>query len=867
MKAFTKTLSGKIIGLTVLVLVGTLTIATIIEWRTQDRTMRQNLAQGIGEMSQTVDAALRHAMMNADDDALKNILSRVGAMETIRSLSVADTDGSIARSSDTDIKNAGVKVAEVGTFPPGVHMVSSMQQDASNHHYIRSVSSIPAEEGCLSCHDGLKVGDPTGYLVVEKLADNDVKALRASILKLIAMRLAIILVVVMMLGFLVRAITRPLSNMANVASGIARGDIDQKLEHHSEDEVGKLADSFRDLTEYLRGIANAATALSRGDISVRVAPRSEHDVLAHSFESAMQSIERLISEAKALTEAAAAGRLGTRADLSGHQGEFRTIVAGVNDTLDAVIGPLNVAADYVDRISRGEIPEKITDSYNGEFNTIKDNLNRCIDAVNALICDANHLSEAAVAGRLATRADASKHAGDFRKIVQGVNETLDAVIGPLNVAAGYVDRISKGDIPEKITDAYNGDFNMLKENLNTCIDAINRLVRDSRTLVDAALAGELTTRADATKHAGDFRKVVDGVNATLDAVISPIQEAAAVLERVAERDLSARVTGNYKGDLARIKEALNQAVTNLDEGLQQVAVAVEQVASASSEIGTGSQSLAQGASEQASSLEEVSSGLQEMASMTRQNSGNAKEARGLAEVARNEANRGLESMTRLSQAMERIKASSDATAKIVKTIDEIAFQTNLLALNAAVEAARAGDAGKGFAVVAEEVRNLAMRSAEAAKNTANLIEESVNNAEDGVQLNREVLAKLQEITTQANKVGEVMEEIALASEQQTQGIEQVSGSVDEMNQVTQQNAASSEESASASEELSSQAAELRGLVERFHLSARGSRQSYSFAQRQETKLRLVQRDGTQRFRTPEEAIPFDDDSRRVMGEF
>ena len=176
-----------------------------------------------------------------------------------------------------------------------------------------------------------------------------------------------------------------------------------------------------------------------------------------------------------LVKAAVEGKLATRADATKHQGDFRKIVQGVNETLDAVIGPLNVAAEYVDRISKGDIPAKITDSYNGDFNEIKNNLNRCIDAVNALTADANVLAKAAVEGKLATRADATKHQGDFRKIVQGVNDTLDAVIGPLNVAAEYVDRISKGDIPAKITDSYNGDFNEIKNNLNRCIDAVNAM--------------------------------------------------------------------------------------------------------------------------------------------------------------------------------------------------------------------------------------------------------------------------------------------------------------------------------------------------------------------------------------------------------
>jgi methyl-accepting chemotaxis protein len=301
-------------------------------------------------------------------------------------------------------------------------------------------------------------------------------------------------------------------------------------------------------------------------------------------------------------------------------------------------------------------------------------------------------------------------------------------------------------------------------------------------------------------------------------VIAPVQDATAVLERLAAKDMTARVTSDYKGDHAKIKDAVNSAAETLDQSLQQVAVGADQIASAAGQIGTGAQSLAQGTSEQASSLEEVSSSLQEMNAMTRQNAANAKEARGIAEATKTSAENGVNSMGRLSAAMDLIKKSSDDTAKIIKTIDEIAFQTNLLALNAAVEAARAGEAGKGFAVVAEEVRNLAMRSAEAAKNTADMIEGSVKNAENGVTINQEVMKNLEEINGHAKRVSEVMAEIAAASDQQSQGVGQVNTAMEQMNQLTQQNAANSEESASASEELSAQAQEMKSMVSGFKIS-------------------------------------------------
>ena len=238
----------------------------------------------------------------------------------------------------------------------------------------------------------------------------------------------------------------------------------------------------------------------------------------------------------------------------------------------------------------------------------------------------------------------------------------------------------------------------------------------------------------------------------------------------------------------------------------------EQTASAAGQVSQSSQSMAEGASEQASSLEETSASLEEMTSMTKQNAENANQASNLMALAKETVGDMARATEEMSKAITEIKSSSDETAKIIKTIDEIAFQTNLLALNAAVEAARAGDAGKGFAVVAEEVRNLAQRSAEAARNTAEMIAGSVKNADNGVQVTDRVSEALKHTVTNSEKVAQLVAEIAAASNEQAQGIEQINTAVAQMDQVTQSNAANSEESASASEELSAQAEEMQRMV-------------------------------------------------------
>ena len=433
-----------------------------------------------------------------------------------------------------------------------------------------------------------------------------------------------------------------------------------------------------------------------------------------------------------------------------------------------------------------------------------------------------------------------------------------SITGPLKKAAWMMGELAQGHITERLGIERKDEIGIFAAAMdsfadrvqNTIVDALNKIsdgdvyrelppidskagigpamvmlivtirnmAKEMDMLTRSALEGKLDVRGNAGAFKGAYSDIITGVNKTLDAVMGPVNEASMVLEKVANKDMSVRVKGDYKGGHAKIKESLNLAVENLDKALQQVAIGAEQVASASVQVSIGGQSLSQGASDQASSLEEISSSLQEMSSMTKQNTLNAREAKGVAEHASGSADKGVESMSRMSSAINKIKSSSDSTAKIVKTIDEIAFQTNLLALNAAVEAARAGDAGKGFAVVAEEVRNLAMRSAEAAKNTANLIEDAVKNSENGVAINVEVLKNFQEISERTNKVSQVVAEIAAASEQQDQGISELNRAVEHLNQVTQQNAANAEESASAAEEMSSQSEEMRSMVAGFKLT-------------------------------------------------
>ena len=344
------------------------------------------------------------------------------------------------------------------------------------------------------------------------------------------------------------------------------------------------------------GEGNRILALiSSGKIDELIAQtyKGDHEKMKQAVNNVALALQDMAKDVSQLVKAAVEGKLATRADAAKHQGDFRKIVEGVNQTLDAVIRPLNVSAEYVDRISKGDIPPKITDSYSGDFNEIKNNLNNCIDNINALVAETGVLEKAAVEGKLATRADASKHQGSYRTIVEGVNKTLDAVIRPLNVSAEYVDRISKGDIPPKITDSYSGDFNEIKNNLNNCIDNINALVAETGVLEKAAVEGKLATRADASKHQGGYRTIVEGVNKTLDAVIRPLNVSAEYVDRISKGDIPPKITDAYQGDFNEIKNNLNNCIDNISALVAETTV-LEKAASAGNLSARGDASKHQG---------------------------------------------------------------------------------------------------------------------------------------------------------------------------------------------------------------------------------------------------------------------------------
>jgi len=468
-----------------------------------------------------------------------------------------------------------------------------------------------------------------------------------------------------------------------------------------------------------------------------------------------------------------------------------------------------------------------------------------IEALRSLVAETKRLIAAAIEGKLDTRGNANAYQGAYREIVQGMNDTLDAVVGPLNVAAEYVDRISKGDVPPKITEAYKGDFNEIKNNLNHLIETVEMRNADVNMLLNAALEGRLDVRADATKYQGANAKLIEGFNRILEAVVAPIKETAAVLARVAQGDLVVKMDGNYRGDYAILKES----IATMTEGLRAMASRMQEgsvnITSASAEILASATQMASSTKEQASAVTQITSTVEEIKASADQV---AKRAQGVAEAAANAAEaaqKGTAAVEETIAAMNDIRQKVESIAEnilslseqtqqigdIIDSVTDIADQSNILALNAAIEAAQAGEAGKGFRVVADEVRSLAEQSRQAAaqvkvilgdiQKATNLAvmatEQGTKGVDAGSQLVNDTAQTIRELAATVQASAQAAQQIVAGVQQQTVGLEQIAIGMGDINQAAQQSAAGAQQAQRAAEDLSALAARLKEIAAQYKL--------------------------------------------------
>lgn len=588
-------------------------------------------------------------------------------------------------------------------------------------------------------------------------------------------------------------ISNKLKVIKAVTDKLEIGDTDVVIDFTSNDEMGELLKSLQKIINNNNEQANIANEISQGNFDVEIKLKSDKDVLGTALLK-MRSITKQVSlEINKLIHTVTDGKLEIRTQAKGLNGGWNNMLKEVDGLMDTYMHYINVMKYYFDGISKGEMLEKDTNDVKGDWVNIKQSINGVLDSLYGMLGDVNMLAKAGAEGNLNARADVSKHQGGYKAIIEGINTMLEEIVNPIIECEDVLEEMSKGNLQVSVKGNYKGEMAAIKK-------ALNNLAKG---------------------------------------VYEHIEETSTVLKEMAKGNLDVEITGAYYGDFVELKESTNKIIDSFNETLGEINTAAEQVSSGTKQVSDSSQSLSQGSTEQAASVEEITASVTEIAAQTKENAINANKANEMAESVKKNAGEGNREMQNVLKAMEEINMSSNNISKIIKVIDDIAFQTNILALNAAVEAARAGQHGKGFAVVAEEVRNLAARSANAAKETTVMIEESIKKAGDGKKITLFTADALNKVTENITSVVNIINGIALASNDQASAIGQINQAIEEVSKVTQTNTATAEETASASEELSSQAFLVKERVGRFILK-KGCVSKSSYKNIDDNTLRIIQ---------------------------
>ncbi len=614
---------------------------------------------------------------------------------------------------------------------------------------------------------------------------------------------------------------------------------------------GAYADILKGVNEMLDAILipigegnRILDQVARGKIDELIAQtyRGDHEKMKQNVNGIALILQKFQAELGKLTEYSRQGQLDKRGETAAFQGAYADILKGVNEMLDAILLPIGEGNRILDQIARGKIDELIAQTYKGDHEKMKQNVNGIALVLQKFQAELGKLIEYSRQGQLDKRGETAAFQGAYAEILKGVNEMLDAILLPIGEGNRILRLISGGNLREKVDldckgdhqrmkDAINGVHSWLQEliayvtamangDMNAKMEKasaddqihewlmllksnIGNVVGDADLLVKAAVEGRLSVRADASRHQGEYRRIVEGLNNTLEAVVVPLNMAGSNINKICRGDITTKITDSYSGDYNTLKDSINMLVDNLNRFALDVRNAADQVAQGSEQSSDAANSLSQGASEQASSTEEASASMEQMAANIKQNAENASQTEKIARQSAKDAQASGNAVDKAVDAMQTI-------AEKITIVQEIARQTDLLALNAAVEAARAGEHGKGFAVVASEVRKLAERSQAAAAEIGALSTGTVKAAQEAGQM-------LVKLVPDIQRTAELVEEITAACREQDIGAEQINQAIQQLDKVTQQNSSAAEEMSATSEELAAQAEQLQTTIAFFQI--------------------------------------------------
>lgn len=624
------------------------------------------------------------------------------------------------------------------------------------------------------------------------------------------------------INVLMDSVSLPVEEVRGVLRSLSRNDFTHTVEGSYGGVFKDMAGDANALCRNLAQLQEVFGHIAEGDTGMlpqlEAAGRlSEQDGLTPAEIRMLAAIDGLIREAEAITQKVAAGDFAhAHGDEQAFGGGYRRIVAGFNETLDAFSGPMMQFSHVLEAMAVNDYTVPVPESYQGEFARFAGRLRGVQQRLTDIQGLALRISRGDIGALEAYRAAGKLCENDeFTPAFTRMMESIALLIEQTTEIAGSA---ADGDLTLRgRADDFEGGFKQIMETVNLLLDAVQAPIDDvAGRLVRLSDTGKFDIRVSG-QYGGRFRELADAFNKTVASVQERIVQVNTAITQMAQGDFSLERMPDMPGDFQELTVAVNTILDTFNELMGGIALTSEEVAAGSTQVSQGSQSLSQSATEQASVVDELTATAAEIAEQTRENAGNAGRTSGLIEDVKTQADSGVSSAGELLRAMNDISASASGISKIVKLIDDIAFQTNVLALNAAVEAARAGQYGKGFAVVADEVRNLAAKSADAVKDTAALIEGTVDAAKNGTAVANRTAGAFRKIAEGVDEAAALMQRISADSSAQATGVAQIDLGLRQVSQVTQTVSATAEQSAAASEELSGQAGTLRQQIEGFRL--------------------------------------------------
>ncbi len=526
------------------------------------------------------------------------------------------------------------------------------------------------------------------------------------------------------------------------------------------------------ITKVMTSITKKSQEIAKGnfDVKIRTNSRDEIGILSNSIAEMRDVFQALISDVNKMAGSFEEGDIDARINPQGFEGGYRVAVDAINNTVSSLIDDTTLCFNYMNEIGRGNFDLDVK-VFPGKKYRLTEITNKVKSNLQDISGDLNTLIKAAINGQLDEHVNADIYEGDWKKLIEGLNKLLAVVSEPVKDANDVLLRLSNGDFNVKITKEYYGDFAKMKNSFTVMINAIGAYIK----------------------------------------------EISDSLKAIAQGDLRVTIRADYVGQFSQIKESINEITSTLHQTVSDIKTSADNVLMGAKQISSGAMLLAEGATEQASSVQELNASIITINEQTQTNASNTQTANDLSSKSAENALKGNNEMKNMLSSIDGIKDASNNISKIIKVIDDIAFQTNLLALNAAVEAARAGVHGKGFAVVAEEVRSLAARSSQAARETTVLIEDSISRVNDGTVLAKTTAEALETIVNDASSISSIINDIYISTTQQAEAISQISLGISQISSVVQSNSSTSEESAAAAEQLSSQSEVLNQLISYFSL--------------------------------------------------